>query len=156
MRTEPGPGVSLFEHTADIGLDIRGRTLEELFRWAAVGLSRVAAEPGVPPATPDHEERAAGVSVRLTGAPDPEALLVDWLNFLVYVLETRGLLPSGGGWAISVERGAGGTWGLTGSFEGAPLAAGSLRTAVKGATFHGLEIRVSEQGLHRARVILDV
>jgi len=103
---------------------------------------------------PDADLSDVKDEVRLRDQLDLDSM--DWLNFLVYVLETRGLLPSGGGWAISVERGAGGTWGLTGSFEGAPLAAGSLRTAVKGATFHGLEIRVSEQGLHRARVILDV
>ena len=164
MTTER-PGVAFFEHTADIGLEIRGRTLEELFRWAAMGLRQVVAGPVVlptpsssPTAPIEPAGRPAGSRVRvsLSGAPDPEALLVDWLNFLVYIFETEDRLPGDGPWELEVEGRAEATWRLDGWFEGIPVAPGLVVTAVKGATLHGLEIAFSKEGLYHARVVLDV
>jgi len=73
-----------FEHTADVGLIARGRTLRELFANAARGLVDLMVDPeGL------REEIQMQVTV---SAGDREALLVGWLNELLYLLDTRRFL----------------------------------------------------------------
>jgi len=160
--------VRLFAHTADIGLDVRGETLEDLFTWAAIGFARVtvgsrAAAAGRRAAAGARRrgEQAAAprrVPVDLPPAPDIEALLVDWLNFLIYTLETARLFPVGcdirisGGDEDDAERGA---WALHGSVEGAPVPPHGAGTTVKAATYHDLKVE-RLGGSYRARVILDI
>ncbi|HEV2356430.1 MAG TPA: archease, partial [bacterium] len=74
-----------FEHTADIGLAARGDTLEEVFVNAAMGLVDLIVDPAG-----RREDTRLDVSV---SAVDREALLVAWLNELLYLLDTRGFLP---------------------------------------------------------------
>ena len=65
-----------FDHTADIGLIARGRTLKGLFANAAAGLVDLMVDPiGL------LEETSATVTV---SAADREALLVAWLNELLF------------------------------------------------------------------------
>lgn len=165
-----GGGVRVFGHTADIGLAVRGTTLEDLFAWAAVGLTRVAVRP-------QRRSRAAGSTGEAVGpqalaprripvcvppAPDPEGLLVGWLNFLIYLLETEGLAYSAG--TLRARRETDGLWRLTGELAARPVPLRGLRTTVKAATYHGLRVEWSPGptqenpggGLFRARVILDV
>jgi SHS2 domain-containing protein len=168
-----GGGVRLFGHTADIGLAVRGTTLEDLFAWAAVGLVRVAVRPRRRP----REAGEAGSTAEDTGpralaplripvdvppAPDPEGLLVGWLNFLIYLLETEGLAFEAG--TLEARRETDGLWRLTGELAARPVPPRGLLTTVKAATYHGLRVEWSPGptrenrggGLFRARVILDV
>jgi len=145
-------GCRVFEHTADIGLTVWGETLEDLFAAAADGLVRVAldrsgrrAETGRPP--------TRRMAVKVPPAPDLEALLVDWLNWLVFLLETEGQYPCACDIEINRE---GASFTVTGEVALRPIPAGRLATAVKGATYHGLMVTRSKQGQCRARVILDV
>lgn len=165
-------GARVFSHTADVGLEITGASLDDLFRHAADGFARLVARgpgelargettghpaAGHAVATPEAPAGAAGtrsLPVTLPVAPDPEALLVDWLNFLIYVLETEALIPAG--CEVKVAGGTGEGWTLTGTLAGACLGRGQPVSAVKAATYHGLKITESKQGLYRARVILDV
>src|SRR3989442_14954197 len=74
-----------FDHTADIGLVARGRTMAELLTHAAEGLVDLMVDPkGLRAETP--------VEVTVS-APDREALVVGWLNELLYLLDTRRFLP---------------------------------------------------------------
>lgn len=164
MRTE-GPGVAFFEHTADIGLEIRGETLEDLYRWAAVGFREIVLGRTASPLSADRSGVGAGASgqtggsrtkVHLSQAPDPEALLVDWLNFLLYTFETERRLPGDRHWVLEVKGEPGKLWSLDGWFEGLLVTPGMIVTVVKGATLHGLEITLSGQGLYHARVVLDI
>ena len=74
-------GFELLEHTADVGVRARGATLEEAFEQATLGLAEVLGgrRPGPGDAVP--VEVAAG---------DPGGLLVDWLNEVLWLHETRG------------------------------------------------------------------
>ena len=71
----------LLEHTADIGLEATATTVEKLFIEAAHALQMVLG--GAPEAAP---EEVLQVEI---GAVDREELLVNWLNELLFLLETR-------------------------------------------------------------------
>lgn len=132
-----------FEHTADIGLAARGRTLEEVFANAAMGLVDLIVDPaGL------REDTRLDVSV---SAADREALLVAWLNELLYLLDTRGFLPR----RCRIERI--GDTELSAELIGDQIDRDrhTLRRLVKAATYHGLRLAHAD-GHWEARVILDL
>jgi SHS2 domain-containing protein len=73
-----------FDHTADVGVRVFGRTYEEIFANAAFALFDLITD-----LTPVREE--LGFPIHLT-AVDPEELLVRWLNELLYLSESRQVL----------------------------------------------------------------
>ena len=80
-------GFELLEHTADVGIVATGDTLAEALSWAAKGMFSVIVNPdGV------EEREVLEVSVVST---DTTALVVDWLNELLYRYEAEGF-PSEG------------------------------------------------------------
>ena len=132
-----------FEHTADIGLLARGRTPEELFEHAAMGLVDLIVDPA-----------GLGEGTRLEvslAAQDRESLLVAWLNELLYLLDARGFLPRRcritrlGDTELSAE--------LLG--DTVDRARHTLRRLVKAATYHGLRIARADERWE-ARIILDL
>ncbi len=132
-----------FEHTADIGLVARGRTLEEVFIHAAEGLVDMMVDPrGL------RDDMRLEVTV---SAPDREALLVAWLNELLYLLDTRGLLPRRCRIIQMNET------SLTAEVAGEIIdpQRHNVRRMVKAATYHGLHL-VQTDGQWEARVILDL
>jgi SHS2 domain-containing protein len=132
-----------FEHAADIGLAARGATLEELFTNAAMGLVDLMVEPaGL------QDAIRLEVNVRAT---DRDALLVAWLNELLYLLDSQRFLPR----RCLITR-------MTGTELDAELwgdhvdpGRHSLRRLVKAATYHGLQISRHDHGWE-SRVILDL
>jgi len=131
----------LIEHTADIGLIAYGRTLAEAFANAAYGLFSIITQPET---INETESRQLTLS-----EDDPEALLFEWLNRLIYFFDVEMLLFK--------------RFDIT-SFNGHELKATcygekydpsrhQLKTGVKSATYHMLKVdRVKNQ----VRVILDV
>jgi SHS2 domain-containing protein len=80
-----------------------------------------------------------------------EALLVDWLNDLIYLFEARGVVCrrfSFGSWSETA-------YAAEAFGEPADESRHATRDLVKAATYHGLVVRRTEEGLE-ARVILDV
>jgi SHS2 domain-containing protein len=134
-------GFELLEHTADVGIRARGATLEEAFEQATLGLAEVlgAMRPG-PGVT---------VAVEVT-AGDPGALLVDWLNEVLWLHEVRG---HAGVAAVRVERVEGGRAAGAVTFSSTdPPAEG---TFVKAVTYHRLRVG-RDAGGWLAEVYLDV
>jgi SHS2 domain-containing protein len=134
-------GFELLEHTADIGVRARGATLEEVFEQATLGLAEVlgALRPGT--------GEAVGVAVT---AGDPGALLVDWLNEVLWLHEVRG---HAGVAAVRVERVAGDRADGTVSFSSTDRPADG--TFVKAVTYHRLRVG-RDAGGWLAEVYLDV
>ncbi len=89
----------------------------------------------------DHEEKVT------VAAPDREALLVEWLNELVYRAEVSRVLPR----EFKIERLS--ERDLDAVVRGIRLE--RLRNPVKAATFHALSIAESPEGF-RATIVLDV
>jgi len=134
-------GFELLEHTADVGIRARGATLEEAFEQATLGLAEVlgALRPG----------GGEVVDVEVT-AGDPGALLVDWLNEVLWLHEVRG---HAGVAAVRVERVAGDRAAGSVTFSSTdPPADG---TFVKAVTYHRLRVG-RDAGGWLAEVYLDV
>jgi SHS2 domain-containing protein len=125
------------EHTAEIEMEIEARTEGEVFRDALHGIGELLAG--------DAAGERIWREVRVDGR-ERAALLVGWLDELVYLAETEDLVPED---AERVD------------FSGRGLVAtvrchrGSPRHLIKAATYHRLAFERSAQGF-RARVVLDV
>ena len=84
-------------------------------------------------------------------APDPELLLTDWLNALVYEMATRRMLFAR--FEVSVEDGR-----LSATAWGEPVEVARHRPAVevKGATYTELSVNQTADGTWIARCVVDV
>ena len=135
-------GFEIIEHTADVGVRATGENLAEAFANAARGMFSIITEL-------DTIQAREARQVRVT-APDIEALLVNWLNELLYVFETEGMLFSN--FAIHALTDSGMTATCTG--ERADPKRHPMQTGVKAATYHGLQVRRGRPC--HVQVILDI
>lgn len=132
-----------FAHTADLGLRVRARDLDELFADAAAGLFSLVVNDV--PSDPDATEcRFEIEGSRL------DLLLLDWLNELLYVFDSERMVL--GSFEVEV-----GSAGLRATARAKPLDPdrhGLLRE-VKAITYHGLKVEQDgKQWL--AEVIVDI
>jgi SHS2 domain-containing protein len=129
------------EHTGEVRLVLSASSLEDLFGEAGRALAEIML--GELPAT-----TTAGPEQRLSvRARDRAALLVEWLNELIFLSETSKQVFT----RCRVER--------VGKDEMQAAVAGvspeGLRTQVKAATLHGLSLE-NRGGVWQASVVLDV
>lgn len=134
------PSFELLEHTAEVRLRVTGPTLGALL--AEAGRALAAVELGGAPPAPSGTWRP--IEVRST---DRDALLVEWLNELLYLAETECWVPS----EFEIE--VAGPTEVRARARGVPVDEAPAR--VKAATFHGLRITETAEGLE-GEVILDV
>ncbi len=134
-----GPRHAFEEHTSEVRVRLWAPSLAALFEEAGRALGELMGE-GATGAEGDAE------AVELE-ATDRDALLVDWLNALVYRTETRGRLYTD----IRVDRIDGRH--LSAHIRGRPFPDGGV--PVKAATYHGLSIADGPSGFSAA-VIVDV
>lgn len=136
-----------FHHVADVGVRGFGDTMAEAFEQAAVSMTAVVTEPGA--------VRAAEWVEVACEAPNPEILLADWLNALVFEMATRRMLfarfavrieARPGGWRLDAK-----AWG-----EAVDVARHQPAAEVKGATLSELEVARGGDGRWRAQCIVDV
>lgn len=131
-----------FEHQADIGVRGLGSTCAEAFEQAALALTAVVIAPG---------EVQLREKVELScAAPDPELLLADWLNAVIFEMATRHMLFGKYQVEISGDSLHGSAWGET-------VDPARHRPAVepKGATYTALSVR-NEHGQWIAECVVDV
>lgn len=125
------------EHTAEVQMEIEAATEEAVFTDALHALSELVADD------------AGGEQVRrevVVRGRERAALLVGWLEELVFLAETEDLVPEDTGRIeLSDHR-------LVATVRGHR---GRPRHLVKGATYHGLVFERSPRGF-RATVVLDV
>ncbi|HBL25521.1 MAG TPA: protein archease [Acidobacteria bacterium] len=128
------------DHTSEIILHVGAADWPGLLAVAGKGLAELLLR-GARPA-PDPAERVLEVV-----AHDRESLLVDWLNEIVYLAETAFWVPQ----EILIEEASDSR--LRARARGVRVE--TAPSLVKAATFHGLQVRPSVEGLE-AEVILDV
>ncbi|MGH2739560.1 MAG: archease [Actinomycetota bacterium] len=136
-----GGRFEFLEHTADIGIRARGKTLEEVFEAAAEGLANLVGVwfPG------EGDERPVEVE-----SPDEGALLVAWMDELVFLHEAEGA----GFGEVRVDRVSGGS--LEGRVRLVSLKGRRVEgVGVKAATYHRLRVEQENEGWI-AEVYLDV
>jgi SHS2 domain-containing protein len=133
----------IIDHTADIGITAYGEDLADLMASAAYGMLAIIIEPETVSST-----LTANIELE---EPDEVALLVGWLNTLLYELDVNRLLfrefdivISGLTKLSAVCRG-----------EKLDLAKHRLKREVKAATYHNLDI-TRQKGIYSARIIFDI
>ena len=130
-------------HTADLAWRIRGDSLPELFENAAGALVATMTDRRY---IRRLEKREIEVE-----SPDREALLVDWLNHLLYLFDVDGFLGREFHIISLTDRRLEAiAWGEEFDPERHPE-----KTAIKAATYHHLEIGPRGDGW-QATVILDL
>ena len=132
-----------FAHDADVGVRGVGRTPAEAFEQAALALTAVVTDPGAV-ALDERVEIACAEA-------DPEALLFDWLNAVVYEMATRGLVFGRFEVAVRGDRLEASAWG-----EPVDVAKHQPAVEVKGATYTGLHVRRDGEGAWIAECVVDV
>jgi SHS2 domain-containing protein len=132
-----------FHHEADIGVRGLGNSAEQAFAEAAVALTAVITDP---------ESVQCRDTVQLVcSAPDPELLLVDWLNALVYEMATRRMLFRDFRVTLDGTRLQASACG-----ESIDVARHQPATEVKGATYTQLTVHEDRPGAWRAQCVVDV
>jgi tRNA nucleotidyltransferase (CCA-adding enzyme) len=132
-----------YEHGADIGVRGIAPTLAGSFEQAAIAMMAVVC---------DLDDIAAAQQVAVDCvAPDPELLLMDWLNALVYAMATRKLLFSRFEVSIDDDHLHATAWG-----EKVDVARHQPAVEIKGATFTTLEVKQRTDGLWQAQCVVDV
>jgi SHS2 domain-containing protein len=132
-----------FAHGSDIGVRGFGPSMETAFEQAALALTAVVAD------LSSVQPREV-VEVRCE-APDPELLLTDWLNAVIYEMAVRKMLFSKFQVKISGDS-------LIGSLAGETADPHRHAAAVeaKGATVTALEVRRAADGTWSAQCVIDV
>jgi len=138
----------IVEHTADVGLLVRGETLEALFANAARGMFHLIAGGATGGPSANSGRRRVEVEVE---APDREALLVAWLNELLFRFETERILFGD----FDVREVTDGR--VTAAVVGQPIddMDAPLEMELKAATYHALRIDRTDTGWE-AEVLFDV
>lgn len=126
------------EHTADWELEVWGPDMEALLQQAAHGMYRLI---GVELAAGDRLEHCLELE-----AADREALLVEFLGELLYLMESAGVAFDELEMTVDGCR-------VAARLTGAAIA--SQGKQIKAVTYHRLEVRTTGQGL-RTRIVFDV
>ncbi len=137
------PAFENFAHDADIGVRGRGPSLAEAFANAALALTSVITEPAL-------VREALAVEIRCEAA-DPEALLFEWLNALVFEMATRRVLFAR--FEVAIE---GGTLHAQAFGEPVDVSRHEPAVEVKGATWTGLHVALRTDGEWVAECVVDV
>lgn len=132
-----------FDHGADIGVRGIAPTLAGAFEQAAVAMTAAM----VDPQTVEAKER---IELQCQ-APDPELLLVDWLNALVYEMATRKMLFVRFAVNIEGEQLRASAWG-----EPVDVHRHEPAVEVKGATYTALRVHQDDAGHWIAETVIDV
>ena len=133
----------IIEHTADTGIEAYGKDLSELFGNAARGLFQIISDLA--------SIREAQSRQVVAMAPDREALLAAWLNEFVYLFDVEHLLFR----RFEVQELSDTAVRALAFGEPVDLMRHDIKTGVKSATYHGLQVKKGPRG-YRARVILDI
>jgi SHS2 domain-containing protein len=133
----------LLEHTADMGLAVTASSREELFAEAARGLQHLL--DGAPAA-----RKTQSMTVEIVAA-ESEELLVNWLNELLFLLETRRFFLADVAIEVCTPT------RLRAQLFGEPLdlTRHSFARDAKAVTYHRLLLEQQADGWH-ARVYVDL
>lgn len=134
-------GFRLINHTADVGIEAEGKTLEDLFINAVGGLYYILFGES-PPHTPENVSENISLD-----APDTETLLVEWLNEILYHAVSHKRYFDKINLKIS-------DLALSASLNGVVLDC-CFKHEVKSATYHDLKIVKTASG-YKVKVIFDL
>ncbi len=137
----------LIDHTADIGIDVFGDTMGELFSNAGFAMFDIITDITAVDAGEQFIVNAEGI--------DKEQLLVNWLSELLYLYEVKGLLFKD--FLITHIDNNEPAHSLEATIHGEKYIEGkhTINTGIKAVTHHALTVK-HEHNKWKARVIFDV
>ena len=138
-----GKDYEIFDHTADVGIIVRGQTLEEMFEKSAYAMFDLIVH-----ADKIEPIRKVRVSIK---SPTLEDLLVDWLSELLYVFSTELFVMNE--FDVKINKNEeffleAVCWG-----EGYSKRKHKIKTEIKAVTYHELKINEKEGYL---KVLFDI
>lgn len=133
----------LIEHTADIGIRVKGGDLKGLFRNAALAMFEILAKQ-IKPAQKNSEK----INLKQK-ADNPEELFINWLNELLSLSDAKGLIF----YDFQIKKI--GKFSLEATLLGSNIENYKINTEIKAATYHELKLKEDKSGWE-AEVILDV
>jgi SHS2 domain-containing protein len=135
----------VLDHTADLAIQVEGSTLNNLFENAGMALTTLLVEGASPSAEPTSTE------ITVSGQ-DLTDLLVRWLGEILYLLAGDDRVVT------DIKLRHIGPERLEANVKSVPFdpCTHSIRTEVKGVTYHQAEVIEEPSGQWVARVILDV
>jgi SHS2 domain-containing protein len=135
------------DHTGDIGIQVTAPSLPQLFERAAAGTFRVLTDP-------ESVQTPDATHISVTGR-DREALMVRWLSELNYRHTVDGVLF--GAFSVEPIHETDDGLTLTAIAHGEPIdpARHTVYTEIKAITFHGMNIRETDDGW-TVQVIFDM
>ena len=132
----------LIEHTADVGIRVKGADLKDLFKNAAIAMFDIVA------ARKTEANPPKKIIVKQS-ADNLEELFINWLNELLYLSATKDLIFSDLQIARLNEK------GIEAIAAGSDMKNYKMNTEIKAATYHQLKLKQIESGW-QAEVIFDV
>ena len=137
-------GFEIVDHTADVGIIVYGKTLQEMFQNAAYGMFHSMTD------TFDSISQQESVTVEASGN-DYESLLVNFLNEFVYIVSTKKTV------FCNFKINNFGQFFLQAEAKGEKInQKHKLNFEIKAATYHNLKIDKSADGTHYTQIIFDV
>lgn len=135
----------IIDHTADIGIKVEAKDLEQLFVDAAAALTDLLIT--------QKREYIPSIDVPIEiRAPALDQLLVRWLQEMLFVFETRRLVLSKF-WVDEISERH-----LLGDAKGIKFdpTRHEQKLAIKAVTYHQLKVEKTPSGLWQAQVIFDI
>lgn len=138
---------SYMDHTGDIGIDLDSATFEDLLADASRAFVDILTDPSL-----IVERETVELAVR---APNPTDLLLDWLEELLFLFDTRGLI--GQPKELAVTNNDDGELCLEALISGEEIdpARHPVHIQIKAVTYHCLEVK-QEGERWLGRVIFDI
>lgn len=132
----------LIDHTADTGIKVWGKSPAELFRNAAMALTDIIVEGSVASTVSEN------ISIK---SEDYENLMVDWLEEVLYLFDTKKFLASN----ITVKRMD--STNIEAQLQGSTFdsAHQTIKKEVKAITYHNLKVW-KEEDKWLATIIFDI
>jgi len=132
----------ILEHTADVGIETKGKTLKEAFETAALGMLSIMMEP-------EKVGEKESYSLQVKGKDEKE-LLVAFLSKLLYKYEVNDFLPKRVDISLLTDK------DLKAEVYGEKidLKRHTIDTEIKAVTYHQLAIEKNKDW--KIRVIFDI
>ena len=140
-------GFKVFEHTADVGLEIFGDEIADVFEYAGRGMFDIIFHSAPPIIEPIGEYK-----IKLQ-ASDLEQLMVDWLDELLYIFSTEHIVFSN--YELSIDPKA---FSLEARVAGALVTDDELLGSceIKAVTYHMLIVKKIKHRGWEAKVLFDI
>ena len=137
------PFYTIFEHTADVGIEVTAESREDLFEHAALAMTDLMFE-----CVPDGTSETRLVMVV---GDKPDELLIAWLNELLYIYCVESLVFT----SFSEVKLTESMFMVRAHGERTDPDKHVMEMEIKAATYHGFSIEADGDGF-KARIIFDV